>query len=98
MQMIRKTNSAHAHGYHTLTPVGNQSLIAAGGAGNDVLSNRCELYEISTDQWKALPNLNIARAYHSGCCVGEKTLYIFAGFGEDDEINEIEWLDLQDVQ
>ena len=99
MGMKKKANSMKDHHNHVLIPVGNQCLIAVGGVMNSLPSNFCELYEIKTDKWKVLPQLNIARRNHSGCVVGEKTVYIFAGIGEGDAvINSIEWLDLQGDQ
>jgi len=70
----------YAHAYHAMISVGNKFLIAAGGENEkEKLHSKCELYEIGKDQWKALPPLNIARAGHSGCVAGEKTVYLFGG-------------------
>jgi len=96
MVIIQKANSAHNHGTHAIIPVGNKFLVAASGMRGKDFSSSCELYEISTDKWQALPSLNISRREHTGCVFGEKICYLFGGWNaEYTSINEIEWLDLQ---
>jgi hypothetical protein len=95
MDLIRKADMIHAHAYHALISVGNKFLIAAGGC-NLLAHSNCDLYEIGRDQWKALPPLNIVRRYHSGCVAGEKTVYLFGGWTNDNrDTNVIESLDFQ---
>jgi len=99
MKLTRKADSTSDHYDHVIIPVGDEFLVAAGGAETNSVSNSCELYEISTNQWKPLPQLNIARRCHTGCVVGKNTIYLFGGMkAEWAVINEIEWLDLQGDQ
>lgn len=97
MEIVERAPSTHRHASHALIPIGKQFIVAASGVVNNDYTNSCELYAIAQDKWNPLPPLNIARADHSGCVVGEKnvTVYVFGGFkAGGNPIAEIEWLDL----
>ena len=56
---------------------------------------RVDWYNIEKLVWKRAPDLNVARAAHSGCSIGEKT-YVFAGATNGRKaINSIESLNAE---
>ena len=44
--------------------------------------NVVERYDSISDRWESLPNMNVARSYHSSCLFGT-TMYVLSGFGEN---------------
>ena len=56
---------------------------------------KCSRYEIRTDSWSALPNLNEGRYTHSSCTYSGRWVYIFGGMNLNTErINSMEKLDM----
>ena len=58
---------------------------------------RVDWYDVERVVWKRAPDLNIARAAHSGCSLGEKT-YVFCGATNGRKaINSIESLNAEEL-
>ena len=58
---------------------------------------RVDWYNVEETVWKRAPDLNVPRAAHSGCSIGEKT-YVFCGATNGRKaINSIESLNAEDL-
>lgn len=69
---------------HTLTSVlldKTKSQIYAIGSSlpNDSM-NKCEVYDVESNTWTALPNLGTKRNFHTTIAFDNAALYVVAGF------------------
>jgi hypothetical protein len=42
--------------------------------------NKCEVYDVATDQWSQVANLNTKRNFHTTIAFDNSYLYVVAGF------------------
>ena len=79
---------------HTAVSV-DHSIIVMGGENNDGVLSSCEKYDIDTNTWKFLPELNIKRCGLSSCIMNE---WIYAGFGwNNNPLNTIERINMEKI-
>ena len=77
-------------------------VILTGGVDNRTSKPvpACDAFDVKEQAWKSLPDLNIARACHGSCQVGNHDLYVLGGYGRAGSANlvtaVIEVLDLRD--
>jgi hypothetical protein len=65
---------------HSLCALGLNSLVVTGSRCDlDGAGKRAEMYKIKENTWTTLPDLNIARHYHSSTSFKDKAIYIFCG-------------------
>ena len=59
-----------------------EKIFIAGGADEEsTVSKTCEVYNVSTNEWQLIANLNVYRTYGSMVCLGG-TLYVLGGFDQ----------------
>ena len=59
-----------------------EKIFVAGGADEEgTVLNTCEVYNVSTNEWQLIANLNIYRTHGSMVCLGG-TLYVLGGFDQ----------------
>lgn len=59
--------------------------------------NKCEVYDVESNTWSALPNLGTKRNFHTTIAFDNAALYVVAGFNGGQRTNLIEKLDLKKV-
>lgn len=74
-------------------------IYVAGGYTQGVTTKKCEVYNVATNTWKELPQLNEEKCSSSLCILGGRYLYCIGGFSRADAsganlLNSIEMLDL----
>ena len=80
-------------------PRQHAEIIVTGGYINGKLSTKCERYNVATNTWSPLPDLNEAKASSSLCLMNDRFLYCFGGLSRNTQgqaflTNSIEVLDL----
>ena len=75
----------------SLCNVRNRYIFLIGGLISGTHTPACLRYDLSSDRWEVMPELKVAREYHSSCMLGD---YIFtvAGTGYDGILNSMEVL------
>ena len=59
-----------------------EKIFVAGGADEESkVSKTCEVYNVSTNEWQLIANLNVYRTHGSMVCLGG-TLYVLGGFDQ----------------
>ncbi|PFX24515.1 Kelch-like protein 2 [Stylophora pistillata] len=59
-----------------------EKIFVAGGADEEnAVLKTCEVYNVSTNEWQLIANLNVYRTYGSMVCLGG-TLYVLGGFDQ----------------
>ena len=48
----------------------------------------CELYEIATEKWVSLADLNEARSQHACIVLADGGVFVFCGYGEDNKLQD----------
>jgi hypothetical protein len=64
--------------------VHRNEIYVAGGYSNSVIMNRCEAYNVDTNLWRELPELNEEKSASSLCLLGGRYLYCVGGFSRVD--------------
>jgi hypothetical protein len=77
--------------HHVMVSYGANKIIAISGSK----VKGCEMYDIETDKWETLPELNSSRERPTAC-INENLLYVFSGFDKiiNKFLNTIERIDL----
>jgi len=82
----------------TLRLLPQTEVLVMGGVQNQKQSKKCEVYSLQTDEWRALPDLNVARGSASACSRANRFLYCIGGYTNEEEgsrlLDCIEMLDL----
>lgn len=82
----------------TLRLLPQTEVLVMGGVQNQKQSKKCEVYSLQTDEWRALPDLNVARGSASACILANRFLYCIGGYTNEEEgsrlLDCIEMLDL----
>ena len=76
----------------SLCPVDNKYVYLTGGKYNepkDPVLAQCARFNIDTEEWQVLADMNVARFNHSSCQLGQK-VYVFCGVGKRGILNSIE--------
>ena len=85
---------------HTLTSVlvdkQKSQIFAIGSSLPPESMNKCEVYDVTTDQWTQVANLNTKRNFHTTLAFDNKALYVVAGFNGGQRTNLIEKFDLKE--
>lgn len=83
---------------HGMESIGKKYLYALGGTNSSGYLDSCEEYNIETDSWRAIANLNEKKKWISVCALNNKYLYSFGGSISDNiEVSKtIECLDVTD--
>lgn len=78
---------------HAICSIEDKYILVTGGEGK-FEGYTCEIYNIESEKWKGLAELNEGRLNHASCSIGS-TAYVFCGFGyeTDDLVYSIESLD-----
>ena len=63
---------------HSAIWFGASSIFVSGGY---YAPQACEMFDTLKNEWKALPNLNVGRSYHSACCFNNSAIFVFCGHG-----------------
>ena len=59
-----------------------EKIFVAGGADEEgTVLKTCEVYNVSTNEWQLIANLNVCRTHGSMVCLGG-TLYVLGGFDQ----------------
>ena len=58
--------------------------------------NKCEVYDVTSDTWTQVANLNTRRNFHTTLAFENKFLYVVAGFNGGQRTNLIEKFDLKE--
>lgn len=85
---------------HTLTSVliekQKSQIFAIGSSLPPESMNKCEVYDVTSDTWTQVANLNTRRNFHTTLAFDNKALYVVAGFNGGQRTNLIEKFDLKD--
>jgi hypothetical protein len=69
---------------HTLTSVlvdrQKSSIFAIGSSLPNESMNKCEVYDVATDTWSQIANLNTKRNFHTTIAFDNQALFVVAGF------------------
>ncbi len=69
------------------------AIVVTGGRLYGKASKQCWKISLQTLQWDRLPDLNVARFFHSSVCVG-RHIYVLGGLGRDRQtLKSVEYLD-----
>jgi N-acetylneuraminic acid mutarotase len=71
----------------------NAKYIFAIGSRKYNHSFTCEIYDISSDKWLKINNLNQGRYYCSACAFNKRFVYVIGGINKSGIINTIEKYD-----
>lgn len=79
--------------------VHSNEIYVAGGYTMGVASRKCEAYNVTTNTWRELPNLNEEKCSSSLCILGGRYLYCIGGYSKADSsgaylLSTIEMVDL----
>ena len=67
----------HPRNGHGITNVGSSQVVVTGTRiGNGAT---CEAYDVKSNKWSDLPELNNGRYYHSSCTFNQKQVFVFCG-------------------
>ena len=89
----------HERVYHAACNMLNKYLVVTGSA-RAYKENKTERYDIATDSWENLPDMN-CRRYFVACCSMGSSVFVFFGMDRDmDRIahNTIEMLDTVNIK
>jgi hypothetical protein len=80
--------------------VHTNEIYVTGGYIKGVPTKKCEAYNVQTNQWRELPDLNEEKCASSLCVLGGRYLYCIGGFVKSPDqsanvISTIEMLDLE---
>ncbi len=65
-----------------LCNVRDRFVFVSGGGGNSINAlQSVERYDISTNSWQQVPPMQIARANHASCSIGD-TVYVLCGYNQ----------------
>ena len=64
---------------------------------NKKCSSNCFYFSINNKKWYYFPNLNKQRANCSLCIQNKSILYVFGGRDDNNDLNSIEFIDLNDI-
>jgi hypothetical protein len=70
-------NMKYARNGHAVCAVKNSHLVVTGtriGKGST-----CEIFNIETNTWSDLPEMNLGRYYHSSCSFNSTKIFVFCG-------------------
>ena len=85
---------------HTLTSVlvekQKSQIFAIGSSLPPESMNKCEVYDVTSDTWTQVANLNTRRNFHTTLAFDNKALYVVAGFNGGQRTNLIEKFDLKE--
>ena len=98
-RLVQKRDMLFERRAHTLTSVlvdGKKSQIFAIGSSlpNESM-NKCEVYDVASDTWTQVANLNTKRNFHTTISFDNQFLYVVAGFNGGQRTNLIEKFDLK---
>ena len=96
MESINKDKMKYPRQGHSICSLGTKFLVVTGSRmDHEESGKRCEMYNINMDLWWEIPDLNIARHYHSSCSFAEKMVYVFCGINNQTKkyLNTIERYD-----
>jgi hypothetical protein len=98
MEMIvdKMANMITARANHAMAAGTKKLLYVVGGTNNSGLLSSCEEYNIDSNKWKEVAQLNEKKKWISLCSLKEKCLYAFGGAieGSEKATDAIECLDL----
>jgi len=84
---------------HTLTSVRvdkiKSQIFAIGSSLPNESMNKCEVYDVASNTWSPLPNLNTKRNFHTTIAFENSVLYVVAGFNGGQRTNLIERLEVK---
>ena len=92
--------SRSSHG--CVVNVHKNEIYVAGGYHNGVLTRTCEAYNVKTNQWRNLPQMNEEKCSSTLCVLNGRYLYCFGGLTKQENaaylLSSIEMLDLEAPQ
>ena len=59
----------------------DNKYIIASGCGSKENHKKCEIYDVTKNDWKDLPDMITGRYDHSSCVFKNKYFYVFSGNG-----------------
>ena len=72
----------------TVDNYGERIFVIGGSIGKHKATDKCEFYNIDTDEWKELPNLPEARFSSSLCIFNDEWLFNFGGFDKSHNVSD----------
>jgi len=70
-------------------------VFAIGSSLPNESMNKCEVYDVQSDAWTQVANLNTKRNFHTTIAFDNAALYVVAGFNGGQRTNLIEKFDLK---
>ena len=71
----------------------NRYVVATGGLESGIPVEKTHRFEMSTQTWQQLPDMNVARSHHASCSL-DGNVYVFCGQDRNQEpLNSIEVLE-----
>ncbi len=67
----------HPRNGHSVCAVGITHLVVTGTRIGNGAS--CEIMDIKANKWSMLPEMNVARHYHSSCSFNQSKVFVFCG-------------------
>lgn len=72
--------------------------MVCGGYDGEKVLNSCEIYDINSQKWTSISDMNTGRMYFNGT-LKKDLVYVIGGINDKEEIlNHIEYLDLKDLK
>ena len=95
-QMLRPSDMFQKRYSHSLLMTNNQFVFALAGHDNVKPLRQCEKYDLVSDKWQLIPNLNDDRSCLTGFSFENKFLYVFGGWSESIKsyLSDIEKIDI----
>ena len=101
MRVVKRDTIGEKRAYCSLCCYRLNTLVVTGAAPDLNLSDstlvmtKCSRYDIRTDRWTALPNLNVGRYTHASCTYSGRWVYVLGGMNTMlERINSVEKLDM----
>ena len=71
----------------------NRYVVATGGLESGIPVEKTHRFELTTQTWQQLPDMNVARSHHASCSL-DGNVYVFCGQDRNQEpLNSIEVLE-----
>lgn len=65
---------------------GDRLYVIGGSVGKHKATDKCEYYDIESDNWVSLPSLSEPRFSHTLCVFNDEWLFAFGGFNKDQNL------------
>lgn len=99
-RLVQRRDMLFERRAHTLTSIlvekQKSQIFAIGSSLPPESMNKCEVYDVMSDTWTQVANLNTRRNFHTTLAFENKYLYVVAGFNGGQRTNLIEKFDLKE--